>query len=114
MVEEICASSVEQNLGVGQINNAMQQLNQITQQNAATSEEIAASAEELSSQAEQLKEIISFFKFENGVKHKITAPKNSTHRFRNTPVRNTAHAPKYKANGISLNMDELDNEYEKF
>jgi len=114
LVEEICASSVEQNLGVGQINNAMQQLNQITQQNAATSEQIAASAEELSSQAEQLKDIISFFKFENGVKHKVTAPKNTTARFRNTPVRNAAQTPKYKSNGVSLNMDELDNEYEKF
>jgi len=115
LVEEICASSVEQNLGVGQINNAMQQLNQITQQNAATSEEIAASAEELSSQAEQLKEMVSFFKLEDGIKQRMAAPKiASAPRFRNNALKVSGSSAKYKSNGISLNMDELDNEYEKF
>lgn len=116
LVEEINASSSEQNLGAGQINSALQQLNQVTQQNAATSEEMAASAEELSSQADQLKEIISFFRFENGSKYKASiAQPNSLTR----PRRNTAkvsHLPKYKSssNGVSLNMDSLDADYEKF
>ncbi|WP_207531963.1 methyl-accepting chemotaxis protein [Desertivirga arenae] len=115
LVEEICASSVEQNLGVGQINNAMQQLNQVTQQNAATSEEIAASAEELSSQAEQLKEMVSFFKLEDGMTQKYTAPKLSTSPpFRNNVIKSAGSLVRQRSNGISLNMDELDNEYEKF
>jgi len=62
MIEEIVASSIEQNNGVDQVNSAIQQLNYVTQQNAAASEEMAASSEELSAQAENLKKYISFFK----------------------------------------------------
>ncbi len=62
LVQEIAASSIEQNSGAEQINNAIQQLNQVIQQNAAASEELAASSEELSSQANQLKEVMDFFK----------------------------------------------------
>ena len=116
LVEEINASSSEQNLGAGQINSALQQLNQVTQQNAATSEEMAASAEELSSQADQLKEIISFFRFESGSKYKasIAQPNPLPRPRRNTPQ--ISHLPKYKSssNGVSLNMDSLDADYEKF
>ena len=62
LVNEISASSNEQNNGTDQINGAVQQLNQATQENAASSEELATSAEELSSQAEQLRQVIDFFK----------------------------------------------------
>ena len=62
LVQEITASSNEQNAGAEQINTAIQQLNQATQQNAAASEEVATSSEELASQAEQLRELVSFFK----------------------------------------------------
>ena len=62
LVQEISASSNEQNNGADQINNAVQQLNQVTQQNAASSEELATSAEELAGQADQLNQTITFFK----------------------------------------------------
>ncbi len=62
LVQEIAASSYEQNTGADQINNAIQQLNDVTQQNAAASEELATNAEELSSQAQQLKEMVMYFK----------------------------------------------------
>lgn len=65
LVQEIVASSAEQNSGGAQINNALQQLNQIIQQNAAAAEEMATSSEELSSQAEQLKQAVSFFKLDS-------------------------------------------------
>ena len=61
LVQEIAASSMEQNSGTEQISNAVEQLNQTTQQNAATSEEMATSAEELASQAEYLKNVVSIF-----------------------------------------------------
>ena len=61
MVQDIAASSIEQNSGAEQVSNAIQQLNKITQQNAASSEELATSAEQLVGQAEQLQDIISFF-----------------------------------------------------
>ncbi|TNE70583.1 HAMP domain-containing protein [bacterium] len=62
LVQEISASSIEQNTGADQVNTAIQQLNSVIQQNASVSEEIASSAEELSSQADQLRDIISFFR----------------------------------------------------
>jgi methyl-accepting chemotaxis protein len=113
LVEEISASSSEQNLGSGQINNALQQLNQVTQQNAATSEEMAASAEELSSQADSLKEIISFFKSDNTVKYKVAPTQSSNPKSRTITKRPKPHI-KSKSNGINLNMDALDEDYEKF
>lgn len=61
LVQEITASSNEQNSGAGQINKAIQQLDKVIQQNAGSAEEMASTAEELSSQAQQLQASISFF-----------------------------------------------------
>jgi methyl-accepting chemotaxis protein len=65
LVQEINASSKEQDSGAGQINRAIQQLDQVIQQNAAAAEEMASTAEELSSQAEQLQESVAFFTLNN-------------------------------------------------
>ena len=65
LVQEITASSNEQNSGSEQINSAIQQLNQVIQQNASTSEGMATIAGQLLSQAEQLQESISFFKIDD-------------------------------------------------
>lgn len=62
LIQGITITSQEQDISVGQVNEAIQQLNSITQQNAVSSEEMAASSEELASQAQQLREAISFFK----------------------------------------------------
>lgn len=62
LVQEISASSSEQNSGASQINNAIQQLDRIIQQNASASEEMASIAEELSSQAMHLQDTVGFFK----------------------------------------------------
>lgn len=64
LVEEITASSREQDVGAAQINQAIQQLDQVTQQNAAASEEVSATSEELAAQAEKLQSIISFFRID--------------------------------------------------
>jgi methyl-accepting chemotaxis protein len=64
LVQEISASSLEQNNGANQVNGAIQQLNNITQQNAAASEQMADNAESLASQAGHMKELISFFQTE--------------------------------------------------
>ena len=65
LVQEISASSREQDTGAEQINKAIQQLDQVIQQNASASEEMASTSEELSGQAEQLKDTISFFRIDN-------------------------------------------------
>ena len=64
LVQEISASSNEQNAGAEQINQAMLQLDQVIQQNAASAEEASAMSEELTGQAEQLRDMISFFKID--------------------------------------------------
>ena len=66
LVQEISASSREQDTGADQINKAIQQLDQVIQQNAGAAEEMASTTEELSSQAEQLKSSIAFFRVETG------------------------------------------------
>lgn len=62
LVQEITASSLEQNSGANQVNNTIQQLNEVTQRNSSLAEDVASSAEELAGQAKQLNEIIGFFK----------------------------------------------------
>ena len=62
LVQEINASSREQESGVEQINKAIQQLDRVTRQNASASEEMASTAEELSAQAAQLQEAVAYFK----------------------------------------------------
>ncbi len=62
LVDEIAASSMEQNSGVQQIGKAVSQLDQVVQQNASASEEMASTSEELAGQAEQLQATISFFR----------------------------------------------------
>ncbi len=63
LIQEIAATSKEQDVGADQVNRAVQQLDIVVQQNAAAAEEMASTAEELSSQSEQLLQTIAFFKF---------------------------------------------------
>jgi methyl-accepting chemotaxis protein len=110
LVQEIAASSLEQNSGVNQINNAIQQLNHITQQNAAASEEMATSSEELTSQAEQLLDTLSFFKFHDmheQDKSKKQDNSKDDYEKKRKYLNNTI-------SGVNLNLhDDLDSEYEK-
>jgi methyl-accepting chemotaxis protein len=62
LVQEISATSLEQNSGIGQISLAIQQLSTVVQSNSALSEELASSSEEVSAQASMLLETISYFK----------------------------------------------------
>ncbi|ANL67182.1 methyl-accepting chemotaxis protein [Rhizobium phaseoli] len=62
LVAEISAACREQDIGAGQINEAIQQLDRVTQQNAGASEQMSATSEELASQAEELQTSIAFFK----------------------------------------------------
>ncbi len=62
LVQEISASSKEQEVGTEQIGESIRRLDQVIQQNAFSSEEMAATAEELSSQSVALEETISILK----------------------------------------------------
>jgi len=117
LVQEISASSVEQNSGASQINKAVQQFTQVTQQNAASGEELATSSEELASQAEQLKSVISFFKtnedrkLQNPDSKKFLKTKKLTKSsFRSTPV---SHSDQTGFHIDLKNDDDLDDGFEK-
>ncbi|MDF1547801.1 MAG: methyl-accepting chemotaxis protein [Bacteroidales bacterium] len=62
LVVDVKEAGQQQQIGINEINNAVQQMNRISQQNAAASEEIASSSEELSSQAETLSSLSGYFK----------------------------------------------------
>jgi methyl-accepting chemotaxis protein len=68
LVQEITASSREQNTGTEQIAKAVGQLDTVIQQNASAAEEMASMAEELASQATSLTETVSFFTTRGGRK----------------------------------------------
>ena len=134
LVQEISASSKEQDTGADQINKAIQQLDQVIQQNAGAAEEMASTTEELSSQAEQLKATIAFFTLDTGKQRRvigatpqlpsrqhaishIALPKTNAARKALPPQPARTVQP---GRGINLDMgsngggDHLDHEFEKF
>ena len=62
LIAEVNASTTEQSVGIGQVNQAVASLDHGTQQNAALVEESAAAAESLRQQAAALQNVISAFK----------------------------------------------------
>jgi methyl-accepting chemotaxis protein len=88
LVQEISASSNEQNTGAEQINKALQQLDQVIQENAASAEEMASTSEELNSQAEQLQSVISYFRMDGG--HAVR--RIETHSVQTRPAPAKPHA----------------------
>ena len=63
---EISGASVEQSLGVTQINQAIGHMDNATQQNAALVEQSAAAAESLKDQARQLVQAMEVFRLSQG------------------------------------------------
>ncbi len=129
LVQEISASSKEQDTGAEQINKAIQQLDQVIQQNASAAEEMASTTEELSSQAEQLKATIAFFTLDTGQRRALPAPTRAVTKQiasnRTPTARVTTHktgkagASVNKAGGINIELghggaDDLDEAFEKY
>ncbi len=135
LVQEISASSKEQDTGAEQINKAIQQLDQVIQQNAGSAEEMASTTEELSSQAEQLKSVIAFFSLDTGRQRHTASSQQRPQPPRQLAISHTAHPkpssaakttaagkvkPVKSAGAIHLDMggkggaDHLDEEFEKF
>jgi methyl-accepting chemotaxis protein len=124
LVQEITASSKEQDTGAEQINKAIQQLDQVIQQNASASEEMASTSEELSSQAEQLQDSISFFNIGSAGGRRPSAAaarKPAAHKVQIAHARKASPAPVKRSSGGGINLqlgqagpDHLDDEFEKF
>lgn len=122
LVQEIAASSREQNQGAGQINQSIQQLDGVIQQNAGASEEMAATSEELSSQSEMLESAISYFQVGDGG-HRVVATRAVSSRSvpkkqSVQPRMSTRVFPKKPAAGALLDMSDgkasTDDEFESF
>ena len=62
IMSEIASASMEQTMGIDQINTAISQMDEVTQQNAALVEQAAAAAGSLQDQAATLAEVVSIFK----------------------------------------------------
>ena len=125
LIQEIAASSNEQNSGAEQINKAVQQLDSVIQQNASASEEMASTSEELSSQAEQLQQTMSFFTINGASASQArkksgarTTVKDATKRpaLAASENRGRLSRPEPKKSGVDLQMsdDEHDDEFERF
>ncbi len=123
LVQEISASSREQDAGADQIAKSIQQLDAVIQQNASASEEMASTAEELSSQSEQLAEMIAFFSVDDGTHgQRFQRGENSASK-RPSQVK-IAHVaePQFKQTRqpdgdvfeATGKRDSLDNEFETF
>ena len=115
LVQEIAASSTEQNSGATQINNAIQQFNQVIQQNAAGAEEIASSSEELSAQAESLKNSVAFFKLDDEHEKSVNRSKKE-HTVNRPAFKSVAVHTNGKKNGVALDLgnDAKDTDFEKY
>jgi methyl-accepting chemotaxis protein len=130
LVQEISASSREQDSGADQINKAIQQLDQVIQQNASASEQMASTTEELSSQAEQLKATIAFFRLDNRRQKALPGPRQGAPRqIAAGPVRpaiamrastqNGKTPGRTQVEGVHLHLDHegadaMDSEFERF
>jgi len=116
LVEEISAACREQDVGSGQINQAIQQLDKVTQQNASASEQVSATSDELALQAERLQATIAYFRIaaSSGVEAAVPHLRAAAARMA-VPARpgKAAVAPKARARaagsaGFALDMGEGD------
>ena len=127
LVQEISASSAEQNSGADQITNAIQQLDSVIQQNASATEEMASTSEELNSQADQLQDTISFFKLGGSTRttrstHQLSNPTRTKPAPTTSPKKpdllKSGTQPVKELPGVDLelgNTDDLDDSgFEKF
>jgi methyl-accepting chemotaxis protein len=62
LVQEISASTREQNTGAEQINQAIRELDKVIQQNAGAAERSAETSRELAGESTELAEVISYFR----------------------------------------------------
>jgi methyl-accepting chemotaxis protein len=116
LVQEIAASSREQNSGADQINKAIQQLDQVIQQNASSSEEMASTSEELSSQAEQLLSTVGFFRLKGSHGRRKALPQGPSAAPRQAAKPGAGKTAAKPGKGVVLDMasDHGDDDFEKF
>ncbi len=74
IMAEIASASMEQTVGIEQVNSAIAQMDEVTQQNAALVEEAAAAAGSMQEQAAALAEVVSIFRLGSEAMARPAAP----------------------------------------
>jgi methyl-accepting chemotaxis protein len=67
LIKEITSASVEQSIGIGQVNEAVTQMDDVTQQNAALVQEAAAATSDLEKHASKLMQALTIFKLKTSL-----------------------------------------------
>lgn len=118
LVQEISASSREQDAGAAEINKALQQLDQTVQQSAAAAEEMASTSEELSAQADQLNATILYFKLDKrgGTRNagSTTGGGNSSPPSRTKRQSNVAKKPEATNGGVDIDLSDDKTEFVRY
>lgn len=117
LVQEISAATNEQNEGGTQVTSAIHEMDKVIQQNAAASEELASTAEELSAQAVQLQNSMQFFKlggYEPFQNNSVSVAQKPVPRIQAAQPKPLAQAAPSQGGGVSMNMDDDDDGFEKF
>jgi methyl-accepting chemotaxis protein len=81
IVSDIASASVEQSIGIEQVNKALTQMDEVTQQNSALVEENAATAKTLEHQAKAMDEQVAFFQIDAAVTGADAIPTPMTAKF---------------------------------
>lgn len=86
MIRDVSNASMEQNSGIGQINQAIAQMDEMTQQNAALVEETSAASRAMSEEATSMNNLVSFFRLggaSGGAAY--SAPSEPVIRYKSSP-----------------------------
>jgi methyl-accepting chemotaxis protein len=114
LVQEISASTREQNVGAEQINEAIRELDKVIQQNASAAEESAATSQELAAQSKQLNGVIGYFTVDNTDGRNTVGGDTSAETFQSAkaPTRQTPTtrnpAPATTAEAFELDLTSSD------
>lgn len=109
VISDVSNAAIEQNSGIGQINQAITQMDEMTQQNAALVEESSAASRSMSEEAGNMNNLISFFRLgnlnDNNLTTQIRSEKMDTHP---SPMRTASITSKSAAAGTgSKGVDNM-------
>ncbi|MFC0200301.1 HAMP domain-containing methyl-accepting chemotaxis protein [Paracoccus rhizosphaerae] len=113
LVQEISASTREQNTGAEQINQAIRELDKVIQQNANAAEQSAATSQELAAQSQQLTGVISYFQLD-GTGSKPVAPVRPKVVASGKPAKAERIAKAVEAFDLDLAEDVSDADFQRY
>jgi methyl-accepting chemotaxis protein len=113
IVSEIAAASIEQTLGIRQVNQAVSQMDEITQQNAALAEQASAASMSMVDQATTMKKLLAFFKVKaKAIKKPIN--QNPVNTEDGSAGDKVEHKREHKAERVKPEVQPVDDEWEEF